>query len=122
MNIEENSMQIILQASNAKSNAFQAMEFARNHDFNAAEKKLEEAKAHLLHAHKIQTALIQEDAGSRLGTIPLLLIHSQDHLMNAMAQKDLIEELIEMCKKQNDFEEKLAYLEQRINGEEVPNE
>ncbi len=122
MNIDENSMQIILQASNAKSNAFDAMGYARNYDFRAAEQKMKEAKHNLLHAHKIQTALIQEDAGSRLGQIPLLLIHSQDHLMNAMAQKDLIEELIEMCKKQNEFEKKLAILEQRIKGEEVANE
>ena len=45
-------------------------------------------------AHKIQTALIGADEGCGKIPVNLIMVHAQDHLMNAMLCRDLVEELI----------------------------
>lgn len=57
---------------------------------------LQEASDVLRMAHKIQTGLIQEEAGGSKQEITILMIHAQDHLMNAMTVKDLAAEFIEL--------------------------
>lgn len=42
-----------------------------------------------LQAHKIQTALISQDEGCGKIKVNLILVHAQDHLMNAMLCRDL---------------------------------
>lgn len=42
-----------------------------------------------LQAHKIQTALISQDEGCGKIKVNLILIHAQDHLMNAILCRDL---------------------------------
>ncbi|MGE1165941.1 PTS lactose/cellobiose transporter subunit IIA [Peribacillus simplex] len=50
-------------------------------------------------AHKIQTALIQQEVSGEVFEIPMLLIHPQDHLMTSMTTKDLAIEIVELYKK-----------------------
>ena len=113
MDIEQSCMQLILEASTAKSEAFEALRSAKAGHSEEAENQLKAATTSLLKAHKIQTQLIQNDAQNRLGNIPLLLVHAQDHLMNAMAQKDLIEEMLDMVIKQRKLEDTIQELAER---------
>ena len=50
-------------------------------------------------AHRIQTDLIQEEARGNHTEISLLLVHAQDHLMNAITVKELAEEFITLHKR-----------------------
>ncbi len=43
--------------------------------------------------------MIQAEAGGERSEISLLLIHAQDHLMNAMTIKDMANEFIELYRK-----------------------
>jgi len=55
-------------------------------------------------AHRFQTDLIQGEARGEKVEIRLILIHAQDHLMNAMTVIDLAKEIIELYKKTNELE------------------
>ncbi len=57
---------------------------------------MKQAKEELSQVHNIQTSLIQEEAAGKKQEFSLLLMHAEDHLMNAILAKDLISELIEM--------------------------
>jgi PTS system cellobiose-specific IIA component len=98
MDSEEIVFTIISHAGNAKSMCFQALRLARKGNFDDAEKFLNEAKNELYKTHDIQNKMIQEETSGKGQKISLLLVHAEDHLMSAMLVKDLITEMIEMCK------------------------
>ena len=66
--------------------------------FNA-EEKLEAADEALGNAHKSQTNLLTQEASGDSVELSLLLVHGQDHLMNAITFKDLARELIDVYRK-----------------------
>ncbi|MFE7084178.1 PTS lactose/cellobiose transporter subunit IIA [Priestia megaterium] len=105
--MEENlpiSFQIILHGGNSRSYSMEALKFARTGQIEQAKEALKNAKEELNLAHQIQTNLIQGEARGDKSEISLLLIHAQDHLMNAITIKDLAEEFIylyEEIKKNN---------------------
>lgn len=93
---------IICNAGEGRSLAMEAMILAREqNDFEGAKVKLAEAKETLNEAHHFQTDLIQREAGGEKFDINVLLIHSQDHLMNAMTVIQLAEEIIALHEKLN---------------------
>jgi PTS system cellobiose-specific IIA component len=69
---------------------------------------MEEARKELLSSHKIQTNLIQKEAGGDKTEVNLLLVHAQDHLMTSILARDLIEKMIEMEEKIKDLESKIV--------------
>ena len=92
-------MGLIMNAGNAKSDAMEAIQAAKDGDFKLAEEKLVSADQSLTLAHQSQTGLLtKEDQGDHM-TVTLLTVHSQDHLMTAIAFKDLAVEIIELHKK-----------------------
>jgi len=117
MDVENFSMNIILHAGNAKSYLYEALENARNAKFNHIEEKIQLASQELLEAHKLQTKFLQEESKNGLKSLSVLLVHAQDHLMTVMSEKNLIEEMIEMYKNQNDLYEKVNHLLELNNGE-----
>ncbi|PNB38374.1 PTS lactose/cellobiose transporter subunit IIA, partial [Pseudomonas sp. GW456-E7] len=68
-------------------------------DAEEAQKKLQDAAEELSKAHHYQTELIQNEAGGEKTEMTLLMVHAQDHLMNAMTVKDLAAEIIELYEK-----------------------
>lgn len=110
MNItwEEVSMQIILHGGNARASAYEAIAFARKGDVPLAEKTLQDAEKELQAAHLIQTKALQIWNAEENINIPLIMIHAQDHLMTAMAEKNLITELIYLYKKLYEQEEMVS--------------
>lgn len=107
MGLEEIVFTIISHAGSAKSMCFEALRLARNGDFQTAEALINKAKEELYETHDIQNNMIQKEACGERQEVTLLLMHAEDHLMNAMLAKDLIEEMIEMYKENKKYREML---------------
>lgn len=95
-NMENEIFELIAYGGNARSLAYEALEAAEDYDFNKADELLKQSQEELSHAHKTQTALIQRELNGKTIEKSLLLIHAQDHLMNAMTVKDLAVEMVEL--------------------------
>ncbi|MES9683526.1 PTS cellobiose transporter subunit IIA [Bacillus sp. AFS001701] len=98
-NNEQIALQLILHSGNAKSLLMEAMYKARDGEFEEARRKVNEANAELRLAHHSQTSLIQSEAGGQQYKINILLVHAQDHLMNTLTTRDLVEEIIYLHEK-----------------------
>ncbi|GGN52932.1 MULTISPECIES: PTS lactose/cellobiose transporter subunit IIA [Oceanobacillus] len=98
-NITEIAFQIILYAGNGRSSAMEAIQDAKEGIFEEADRKIVEAGEELTKAHDFQTKLLQEEANGGGANVNVILIHSQDHLMNAMTIRDLAVEFIEIYRR-----------------------
>ena len=85
---------LISKAGDARSSSMLALQASREGDAERAEEHLEGARRSLLAAHGVQTALVQREAQGDSVPVNVILIHAQDHLMNAMVVADLAAELI----------------------------
>ncbi|AVV08666.1 PTS lactose/cellobiose transporter subunit IIA [Listeria monocytogenes] len=92
-------MGLIMHGGNAKSNAMEAIQAAKNGAFELAEEKISEAEQSIVEAHHSQTGLLTEEAKGNHMEVILLTVHSQDHLMTAMTFTDLAKELIDVYRK-----------------------
>ena len=92
----ETIMGLIMYGGDAKSSAMEAIYAAKSGNFDEAEEKLEAADEALGNAHKSQTNLLTQEASGDSVELSLLLVHGQDHLMNAITFKDLARELIDV--------------------------
>jgi cellobiose PTS system EIIA component len=95
-NLETIIFQIILHGGNGKSSAMEAIHAAKKGDFKLASDKLKEASDALNEAHHIQTSLIQGEIRGEKTEVSLLMIHAQDHLMNAITMKDMAAEMVDL--------------------------
>lgn len=100
------SFQIILHAGNARSDAMEALQLAKNGRFEEAAQKMEAADEAFTEAHHMQTNLLHDEANGKTTELSVILIHAQDHLMNALTVKDLAVEMIDMHQKIKRLEEK----------------
>lgn len=82
----------------AKSNAMEAIEAAKQYDFQLAEQKLNSAKESLNLAHNSQTDMLVAEAQGEQSSITLLTVHSQDHLMTSITFVDLAKEIVDLYK------------------------
>lgn len=101
--IETIAMTLVGNAGEARSLAYEALNEAKNGDFQKAEELLKESKERILKAHEIQTDLIIKEANGEKAEINLLMVHAQDHLMTSILAKELIIEIIELYKKNKDI-------------------
>lgn len=92
--MDEIVMNVILNAGNARSKCFLALKAARKREFEEAKEIMKEVNQFIVKAHKVQTNLIQEEARGNKQPVSLLLVHAQDHLMTALAIRDLADEMI----------------------------
>ncbi|MGO4961671.1 PTS lactose/cellobiose transporter subunit IIA [Jeotgalibaca porci] len=92
-------MQLIMHGGDAKGKAIEAIEAAKAGDFESANNKLKESEQALVEAHHSQTGLLTQEASGEAVEVSLLMIHGQDHLMTAIAFKDLAKEIIEVYKR-----------------------
>lgn len=99
------SFNIILHAGNARSNAMEAIAFAKDYKFEEARQKIEEAEQEFTEAHHMQTKLLQDEASGKNNEVSVILVHAQDHLMTAMTVKDLANEMIEMYERMKRLED-----------------
>ena len=92
-------MGLIVHAGNAKSDAMKAIQAAKKGDFSEATEKIQQAEASLVEAHHAQTGMLTKEAQGDHMTVTLLTVHSQDHLMTAIAFTDLAKEIIDLYKR-----------------------
>ncbi|PFJ17378.1 PTS lactose/cellobiose transporter subunit IIA [Bacillus cereus] len=97
--METKAFHLILHGGNARSCSMEAIDCAKRGDFDGAEEKLQEALHELKEAHRVQTELIQKEAGGEKIAVTLLMVHAQDHLMNAITVKELASEFVELYRK-----------------------
>lgn len=93
----EQSMELILCAGNGKAIAIDAIrDLFKDGDVEKAKEKVLEAGKEIGKAHEIQTSLLQAEMGGEILEKPILLIHAQDHFMNALTIRDITSLMIQM--------------------------
>ncbi|MBC2283916.1 PTS lactose/cellobiose transporter subunit IIA [Listeria booriae] len=97
--IELQSFKIISNAGDASAMFLKAIQFAEKGLYDEAEACIEEGNNSLKEAHHVQTALIQGEANGEYSNVSLLLIHAQDHLMNAFVYCDLVKSVLKLYKR-----------------------
>lgn len=98
MDIEMIIMKLIVNGGDARSNAIEALRSAKKGDFKHADELMEEADRTILEAHEVQTELIQNEINGKIVEGGLLMVHAQDHLMNALTVMDLCKEIIDILR------------------------
>ncbi len=94
--IFEISFSIISVAGDAKSLAFEAINEAKLGNIDKANEIIQKSKDEMVKAHRFQTELIQKEASGEKTEVGVILIHAQDHLMNAMNFIQLAQEFIDV--------------------------
>lgn len=94
--LEEAVMEIIVNAGQSRSMCFEALHAARQGNLDEAKSLLREADGYARQAHKMQTKLIEQDAGEARQPMTLIMVHAQDHLMNSLLARELSEEIIHL--------------------------
>ncbi|WP_265455330.1 PTS lactose/cellobiose transporter subunit IIA [Enterococcus sp. HY326] len=92
-------MGLIMYGGNAKSDAMEAIQAAKTGDFELADQKIADAEASLVQAHHSQTNMLTQEAQGNHMQVTLLTVHSQDHLMTAIAFTDLAKEIIDLYRR-----------------------
>ncbi|WP_237580162.1 PTS lactose/cellobiose transporter subunit IIA [Candidatus Enterococcus huntleyi] len=92
-------MGLIMYGGNAKSDAMEAIAAAKEGKFDEADQKIADAEASLVEAHHSQTGLLTQEAQGNHMEVTLLTVHSQDHLMTAIAFTDLAKEIIALYRR-----------------------
>ncbi|KRO00174.1 PTS lactose/cellobiose transporter subunit IIA [Companilactobacillus kimchiensis] len=95
----ETIMGLIINGGNAKSSAFEAIAAAKKGHFTVADQKLKEADKFLVDAHNSQTGMLTKEANGDHAKVTLLMVHSQDHIMNAITFRDLAGEIVDLYKR-----------------------
>ncbi|ARD63428.1 PTS lactose/cellobiose transporter subunit IIA [Kosakonia radicincitans DSM 16656] len=94
--LEEAVMEIIVNAGQSRSLCFEALRSAREGNIEEARSLLREADGYSRQAHKMQTQLIEQDAGEGRQPMTLIMVHAQDHLMTSLLARELSEEIIQL--------------------------
>jgi cellobiose PTS system EIIA component len=100
--VVEQSMELIMSAGDGKAMAVEAFRtLLKDGDVDSAKKQLKEAGKRIGEAHAIQTSLLQSEMSGEQIEKSILLIHAQDHFMNALTIRDMTQLLIELYEKVN---------------------
>ena len=90
----EVAMGLIAGAGDSRSYCMEAIDSARDGDFDEARELLGKAVNAMVETHEIQTDLIREEMEGRSEAVSLLMVHAQDHLNLALIMRDVAEEFI----------------------------
>ena len=93
------SFQIIAAAGSARSSYVEALQAAKNGNFEEAEAMIKQGDADFVEAHHVHAELIQKFAGGEDPGANILLIHAEDQVMSAEVLKLMALEFIELYKK-----------------------
>jgi cellobiose PTS system EIIA component len=96
MDIETVTMQLIAHGGEARSKALEALNLAKTGKIAEARQCLEESSSALEESHKAQAELIESEADGASTPITLLMIHAQDHVMNAITIRELAEQFVDL--------------------------
>jgi PTS system cellobiose-specific IIA component len=93
------SFQIIAAAGSARSSYVEALQAAKNGNFEEAEALIKQGDTDFVEAHHVHAELIQKFAGGEDPGANILLIHAEDQVMSAEVLKLMALEFIELYKK-----------------------
>lgn len=96
------AFQMISYAGMAYSSFFNAIESARNRDYDKASEFLNEGEENLTHAHLVQTNLLIKESKGEDVRCGVIMVHAQDHLMNAILLNGLAKEFILLYQKKEE--------------------
>ena len=113
MELENQIMQIIVYAGNAKSLAMESIKKARLGEIDAAKNKMDESNKNLKEAHKFHAALLTEFASDEAQKANLFMVHGEDHMMAAITSLDFAKELIFVHEKMSQLENQLQQLQNK---------
>ncbi|MFC6292446.1 PTS lactose transporter subunit IIA [Macrococcus epidermidis] len=102
MNREETTMlgfEIVAYAGDARSKLLEALNAAKNGEFDKAEQLVEEADKCIVDAHNVQTSLLAKEASGEDIAYSVTMMHGQDHLMTTLLLKDMMKHMIELYKR-----------------------
>lgn len=102
MNKEEVTMigfEIVAYAGEARSNLIEAINAARDGEYEKAEEFIKEADGTIKEAHNIQTKMLSKEAAGEEMEIGFIMVHGQDHLMTTLLLRDLVEHMVNLYKK-----------------------
>ncbi|MEW8974164.1 MAG: PTS lactose/cellobiose transporter subunit IIA [Tissierellaceae bacterium] len=105
MELELIIMNIINNSGESRSLSMEAIAHAKSYRFKEASDLIKQANNKLSQAHRSQTELIQGEARGEEKNLSLLLVHAQDHLMNAITIRDMAIEFIDVYKSRLNKEE-----------------
>jgi len=92
----EVAMGLIAGAGDSRSYCMEAIDSAREGNFDEARDLLNKAVDAMVETHEVQTDLIRAEMEGRGEAVSLLMAHAQDHLNLALISRDFAEELITM--------------------------
>lgn len=95
---EQIVVELVAGSGEGRSKAMEAIAKAKQGDFESAVELIESAEESLSKAHSVQTGLIQKEARGEHARMSLLMVHAQDHIMNAMTVRDMALEMIDLYK------------------------
>lgn len=99
--------QIISNVGSARSNYIDAIQKAKQGDFEGAEECLKTGQELFLKGHEAHFELIQKEAQGEAVGGSLILVHAEDQLMSAEGFKIIATEMIESYKRIVELEKKL---------------
>jgi len=99
MDYQEIIFKIIVNGGDARSHSMEAIQYAKLGKIAQARDSIIKANDNLGEAHKVQTKLIQDEAAGKSMEVNLLMVHAQDHLMNAITIRDMAQEFVDMYEK-----------------------
>lgn len=105
--LEERIMALIMNGGDGRSFFLRAIEAASREEFDLATELMVSGKTALNRAHDVQTKLIQGEIRGEGSELNLLMVHAQDHVMNAMTVRDLGESLIRLHQLVADLKKKI---------------
>jgi cellobiose PTS system EIIA component len=93
------SFQIIAAAGSARSSYVEALQAAKEGNFEEAEALIKQGDTDFVEAHHVHAELIQKFAAGEDPGANILLIHAEDQVMSAEVLKIMAVEFIELYKK-----------------------
>ncbi len=111
------SFGIIADAGDSKHYSMEALANAERHEFSNVDNLLRQSRNALEKARRAQTDLLFAEMNGQAQKVSVLLVHSQDHLMNAELALDLIEKMIKTLRNQAELEQRVAYLERVVESQ-----
>lgn len=100
-------MNIIINAGDCKNHAYMALNKVNEGKYDEADEEMILANEALSKAHNGQTTFLNKEANGEKIDMSVLFVHAQDHLMTAITEKNLIEQIVELRKVVNTLSEKI---------------
>ena len=101
ISMEDIVMKLIVNAGQARTKAIQALREARACKFEKAEELMKESEEVVNLAHEFQSELLRDELDEKKSgghEVNLIMVHGQDHLMDAITVREMAREMINLCR------------------------